>query len=43
MEFVEEDEKIIVLFYNDQNELMAKRELPKYTTVENYIERNRQN
>lgn len=43
MEFIEEDEKIIVLFYNDQGELIAKRDLPKYTTVANHIERNRQN
>ncbi|HQH43820.1 MAG TPA: hypothetical protein PLJ17_08560 [Syntrophorhabdaceae bacterium] len=43
MEYIEEDEKTIVLFYNDRNELVAKRELPKYATAEDYIERNRQN
>jgi hypothetical protein len=43
MEFNEEDEKTIVLFYNDRDELAAKRELPKDVTVEDYIERNRQN
>ncbi len=43
MEYIEEDEKILILFYNDRNELVAKRELPKCATVEDYIEKNRQN
>jgi len=43
MEYIEEDEKIILLFYNDRNELVAKSELPKCATVEDYIERSRQN
>jgi len=43
MEYIEEDEKIIILFYNDRDELVAKRELPKCATVEDYIERNRKN
>lgn len=43
MEYIEEDEKIILLFYNDRDELVAKKELLKCATVEDYIERNRQN
>jgi len=29
MEFIEEDGKLYVLFYNDKDELVAKKEIPK--------------
>lgn len=37
MEFVDEDGKLFVLFYNDKDELVARRELPKDMTVERFV------
>ena len=37
MEFIEEDGKTYVLFYNDKDELVAKKEIPQDYTVEAYL------
>lgn len=40
MEFIEEDGKLYVVFYNADDELVAKRELPKDATIEQFLNRN---
>ena len=38
MEFVDEDGKTYVLFYNDKDKLVARKELPKATgTIEGFV------
>lgn len=37
MEFIEEDGKLYVLFYNDKEEPVARKEIPKDTTVEAWL------
>ena len=40
MEFVDEDGKLYVLFYNDKDELVARRELPKDATIKQFVSKN---
>lgn len=40
MEFVDEDGKTYVQFYNDKDELVPRRELPKDATIEIFIRRS---
>ncbi len=37
IEFVDEDYKLFVLFYNDKDELVERRELPKNATIEQFV------
>jgi len=37
MEFIEEDGKLYVLFYNDKDELVAKKEIPQDYTIEAFL------
>ncbi len=40
MEFVDEEGKTYVQFYNDNDESVARRELPKGATIERFVRRS---
>lgn len=43
MEFVEEDGKLYVLFYNDRDKLVAKREVPQTKIPDDVLRKMRDN
>jgi hypothetical protein len=43
MEFIEEDGKLYVLFYNTEGEMAAKKEIPQGITIETYLEKMQKN
>ena len=40
MEFIEEDGRLYVQFYNDKDEPVAKREIPRDMTIESFVRSN---
>ncbi|MCX5804225.1 MAG: hypothetical protein NTU69_11975 [Proteobacteria bacterium] len=43
IEFIEEDGKLYVLFYNADREMVAKKEIPQGITIETYLEKMQNN